>query len=184
MTAAEFAAGTGATSVSTSRTEREATVVRIDALVRDLVPDLLGYFVNRLDERDDAADAVADTLLVLWRRARSVPAEREDARRYAFGVARRVLLAHRRGRQRRNALADRLRIATREAIVAAPAADLELRDALSALSDKDREIVLLVAWDGFSVADAGRIVGLKPDAARARYSRARARLRDTLASDE
>lgn len=180
MTAAEIGAGTDPVRAEASRAARDATVARIDALVRELVPDLLGYFLNRLDEREDASDAVADTLLVLWRKSRSIPGDREEARRYAFGIARHVLRTHHRGRQRRNALADRLRATTREATEASPVVDLELRDALARLPHKDREIVQLVAWDGFSVADAGRIVGCSPEAARARYSRARSRLREIL----
>lgn len=154
--------------------------VSIDALLRELVPDLLGYFTTRLDDREDAADAVADTLLVLWRKQRALPDEHEDARRYAFGVARRVLGTARRGAARRNALADQLRAVIRDEAVIDAAPDIELRSALGTLSSKDRELVLLVAWDGFSVADAGRILGVSPEAARTRYSRARARLRHQL----
>lgn len=154
--------------------------VSIDALFRELVPDLLGYFSNRLANREDAADAVADTLLVLWRKQKALPESHEDARRYAFGIARRVLQATRRGAGRRNALADRLRSVVREADVAGPEPDLELRAALATLSARDRELVLLVGWDGFSVADAGRILSITPEAARARYSRARSKLRQQL----
>lgn len=156
------------------------STVSIDALLRELVPDLLGYFATRLDGPEDAADAVADTLLVLWRKSRMLPDNHEDARRYAFGVARKVLATARRGARRRNALADRLRAIVREEAVTDPEPDIELRAALATLSAKDRELVLLVAWDGFSVADAGRILGISPEAARARYSRTRARLRSRL----
>ncbi|WP_420898151.1 RNA polymerase sigma factor [Cryobacterium suzukii] len=78
--------------------------------MRELIPDLLGYFLNRLDDREDAADAVADTLLVLWRKERAVPAGTEDARRYAFGVARKILLTARRGRRRYTASEVRWRV--------------------------------------------------------------------------
>lgn len=155
----------------------------LEGLLRELAPDLLRYFLSRVDDREDAADAVADTLLVLWRKQRSIPQEREDARRFAFGVARNVLHSWRRGIRRRTALADRLRSVVREEPTPEANLDLDLRDALSALTPKDRELVMLVAWDGFTVADAGRIVGISADAARARYSRARAKLREALASN-
>ena len=109
-----------------------------------------------------------------------MPAAAEDARRYAFGVARKILLTARRGRRRYTALADRLRVLVREEIVPGPEVDIELRTALGSLTDRDRELVLLVAWEGFSVADASQILDIRPDAARARYSRARAQLRETL----
>ena len=144
--------------------------------VRTLAPELLAYFTRRLDDREDAADALSETLIVLWRKG--LPSEDEDKRRYAFGVARKVLLTARRGRLSRLRLSDRLRTELREKVHAAP--DLELREALSTLGERDQELVLLVAWEGFGVAEAGAVLGLRPAAARARYSRARARLRAAL----
>lgn len=155
------------------------SAVAAEEAVRALMPELLAYFLRRLDDREDAADALAETLFVLWRKEASLPQDGEGRRRYSYGVARRVLATARRGSLRRSALADRLRQGLREE--AAPAdADLELRAALAALAERDRELVLLVAWEGFGVAEAGAVLGLRPDAARARYSRARARLRAAL----
>ena len=160
--------------------DQVALIAPLQDVMRELIPDLLRYFLNRLDDREDAADAVADTLLILWRKERAVPAGTEDARRYAFGLARKILLTTRRCRRRHTALADRLRVLVREEIIPGPGVDIELRTALGSLTNRDRELVLLVAWEGFSVADASQILGIRPDAARARYSRARARLRETL----
>lgn len=161
-------------------TDASPSTFSLDELLRELVSDLLGFFVTRLDDREDAADAVAETLLVLWRKRRAIPTNREEARRYAFGIARRVLLTVRRGRRRRTALADRLRAVVRSEAKSDPEPDLDLRAALDTLTERDRELVLLVAWDGFSVADAGRILRISPEAARTRYSRARASLRVSL----
>lgn len=146
--------------------------------IRDLMPDLLGYFVRRLDDREDAADALSETLIVIWRKQRSLPADAEGRRRYAFGVARKVLAAARRGRLKHRDIAEALRLEL--AVSPANPADVELDAALGALSERDRELVLLVAWEGFGVAEAGSVLGLGPEAARARYSRARARLRTAL----
>lgn len=152
-----------------------------DARVRDLVPDLLAYFGRRLDSPDDAADALGETLLVLWRRRRSVPEGAESSRQYAFGIARNVLAAARRGRIRRRELADRIAEELTVARIESPTpVDFDLEAALTELPERDRELVLLVAWEGFGVADAGAVLGQRPDAARQRYSRARARLRDRL----
>jgi RNA polymerase sigma-70 factor (ECF subfamily) len=153
----------------------------LEASLRALMPDLLAYFVRRLDDREDAADALADTLVVLWRHDQRLPSDEESRRRYAFGVARRVLSTARRGRMRRHALADRLRDELHASASSEPM-DPELDAALAGLKETDRELVLLVAWDGFGVAQAGELLGLKPEAARQRYSRARARLRDALSA--
>ncbi len=180
----------------------------LEDVLPGLMPDLLRYFVRRLADREDAADALAETLLVLWRKEPRLPGDREGIRRYAFGVAAKVLSTAIRGRLRRAALADRLRddlarsIATGgpvgvardpapvtgspapltgEPVEIAEGTDLDLRRALAGLVPRDRELVLLVAWDGFGIAEAGAVLGLRPAAARQRWSRARARLREQLA---
>jgi RNA polymerase sigma-70 factor (ECF subfamily) len=148
--------------------------------VAELLPQLTGYFLRRLGNPDDAADAAADVLLVLVRKQDQLPWDVESLRQYSFGVARKVLSRARRGRVRHTEIAERLR---REMVVAAPAAPdphPELSSALAKLAERDRELLLLVAWEGLSVADAGAILGVKPEAARKRYSRIRTRLRAEL----
>jgi RNA polymerase sigma factor (sigma-70 family) len=149
-------------------------------LATDLMHDLLGYFLRRIDNREDAADCLSETLVVLWRRRRTLPADRDGMRAWAFGAAKRVLANYRRGRVRHTELARRLR----GELAAAPAPSgpqREVREALATLPEQDRELVVLIAWDGFGVAEAGAFLGLKAEASRARYSRARARLRELLA---
>nr|WP_280116268.1 sigma-70 family RNA polymerase sigma factor [Leucobacter coleopterorum] len=149
-------------------------------MVAELLPDLTGYFLRRLADPDDAADATADVLLVLVRKQDQPPRDRESLRQYGFGVARKVLLKARRGRVRHTELAERLR---REMVVApqvAPDPHPQLASALAKLAEKDRELLLLVAWEDLSVAEAGAVLGFKAEAARQRYSRLRARLRAEL----
>lgn len=49
--------------------------------------DVLSYLLRRMPERADAADVLADTFLVAWRRIGEVP-EGDAARPWLFGVAR------------------------------------------------------------------------------------------------
>jgi DNA-directed RNA polymerase specialized sigma24 family protein len=56
-----------------------------------------------------------------------------------------------------------------------------LATALKTLRAKDRELLQLVSGDGLSPAQAGAVLGMNPNTARIRLSRARARLRDALA---
>lgn len=65
--------------------EREA---RFTALFESTHRALLAYAVRRVADPADAADVVAESFLVAWRRIDEVPA---DARPWMFGVARRVL---------------------------------------------------------------------------------------------
>lgn len=151
-----------------------------DDTIRALMPALLAYFVRRISPAEDAADCLSETVVVLWRRRRSLPEDEEDARRWAFGVAKGVLANAHRGRLRRSALADRVRLEVAASVVPSAELDFDVRRALDGLAEVDRELVTLIAWDGFGVAEAGALLGLAPEASRSRYSRARARLRELL----
>jgi RNA polymerase sigma-70 factor (ECF subfamily) len=142
---------------------------------------LLRYFLRRIDEPGDAADLVAETYLVLWRRIGRLPADEDGARAWAFGVAGGVLRNHRRGVRRRLALADRLRDSLQEpAEPAEPAGRPLIRAALAQLNEEDQELVTLIAWDGLSPTQAAQALGIEPGAARVRLHRARRRLRAAL----
>ncbi len=102
--------------------------------------DVLRYFVRRLDIRADAADLVAETFLIAWRRLDGVPDG--EVLPWLYGVARRVLSNHYRGETRRHGLADRLRDDLRTAPATEPAAS-ELHHAAESfrqLSETDREV--------------------------------------------
>lgn len=164
-----------------TRAEQEHDRARFESEVRDLMPPLLAYFSRRVQPYEDAADCLSETLTVLWRRRRQLPVGDVDLRAWSFGVAKHVLANHHRSRVRRDSLADRLRSQLAlEPLTVSNSDAGPVNDALKQLRSIDRELVTLVAWDGFGVAEAGRVLGLKPDAARTRYSRARARLRVLL----
>ena len=157
------------------RAERLADVLAATA------PALLGYFVTRVDPREDAADLVSETLAMVWRRAGRVPADRDEAQRWVFGVARNVLRNHERGARRRDALAARLR----SVLVEAPPPDdqsAEVRAMVDSLPGELSELVRLVYWDGFSVEDAARHLGIPASTARGRHQRAKAALRALMSS--
>ena len=158
----------------------EATA--FDDAIRPLMKPLLAYFARRITPTEDAADCLSETLVVLWRRREVLPASEEDVRRWAYGIAKGVLANMRRGRMRHQALAGRLRDVVSASVIAP--VDTDVAEALNQLGAKDRELVALIVWDGFGVAEAGAILGLMPDASRSRYSRARARLRVTLGDRE
>jgi RNA polymerase sigma-70 factor (ECF subfamily) len=52
------------------------------------------------------------------------------------------------------------------------------------LSERDREILLLVAWDGLEPARAARALGARPGAFAVRLHRARRRLAKLLADPD
>jgi DNA-directed RNA polymerase specialized sigma24 family protein len=86
----------------------EAPADRLRRLFADTEHELLAYVLRRVDRGEDAADVVAETFLVAWRRMDRVP-EGDEARLWLYGVARRQLANQRRGELRRSRLAERLR---------------------------------------------------------------------------
>jgi RNA polymerase sigma-70 factor (ECF subfamily) len=143
-------------------------------------PRLLGFFANRVDRRDEAADLLSEVFVVACRRPSDVPADPDEARMWLFGVARGVLDNHRRGRRRRDALAGRLREEFTESIDD-DAARVEVRHAVASLPSDLAELVRLVHWDGFSLEDAARHLGIPASTVRGRHARARELLRARLA---
>lgn len=157
---------------------------RFRALFDATYPAVVRYVRHRGLSGDDAEDLVAATYEVAWRRLDAVPGG-EQTLPWLFTVALNQFRNHHRKLIRERALLERLPAPG----FAAPASELpdvswsDIRGALDALSAKDRELVLLVAWDELSPAQAGSVLGLTPVAARSRLHRARARLATRLQID-
>jgi RNA polymerase sigma factor (sigma-70 family) len=141
---------------------------------------VLAYALRRSPSEGDAEELVAETFLVLWRRIDKAPSD-EEVLPWLFGVARRVLANQERARRRRERLRDRLRSLPEDL------PDFEARmldrldaqvvvNALSELSWKDREVLLLAAWEGLSTRDIALALGCSENAAMLRLHRARKRL--------
>ncbi|MCP2266909.1 RNA polymerase sigma factor [Promicromonospora thailandica] len=154
---------------------------RFTALFESTHRALLAYAVRRVAEPEDAADVVAESFLVAWRRIDDVPAG-ADARPWMFGVARRVLANARRGDRRRLALADRLRAELAVAVETPPEPDRDVERALARLSDDDQELLRLVAWEELGREEIAVALGVSRTAVRVRLHRARRRLAEALAA--
>jgi len=150
---------------------------RFDALFAAHRLALLSYAVRRVGDPQDAADVVADTFLVAWRRLGDVPPG-EGARPWLFGVARRVLGNAHRSEARRTALARRLGAELGRAYVPAPEppGTPTVVRALTLLSESDAEIVRLLAWEELTPAQIAVVLDLAPGTVRVRLHRARRRL--------
>jgi len=162
---------------------RVARMERVHSLVAD---DLLNYFARRVDPVEDAAELLADTLLVAWRRIDRLPADDERCRMWMFVTARGVLANWRRGRKRRFALASSLReqllVSSGDRGSDDDSYAADVRRAIRSLPQNQRELVVLVHWDGFSIVDAAAVLGIRESTARGRYQRATTRLRDDLST--
>ncbi|MGB7587267.1 MAG: RNA polymerase sigma factor [Solirubrobacterales bacterium] len=162
---------------------RELAEARFSSLYREHGREIMGYALRRTAGPEDAADALAETFLVAWRRLADVPAGGE-ARLWLYGTARRVLANQRRAEGRRTRLAEVLREALWQGpdTLSAPDRDRAgLMRALAELDSADRELLMLIGWEELTPAEAGRVLEISPLATRTRLHRARRRLRSLLA---
>lgn len=151
---------------------------RFERLFEAHYAPVLAYALRRSDPATGVAhDVTAEVFAVAWRRLDQLPA---DPLPWLYGTARRVLANERRGARRRAALVDQLRVTAPSATPAREPAEL-LHAALARLPDRDREGLLLVAWEGLSTAQAAQVMGCTPTAMRVRLHRARRRLAAALA---
>lgn len=139
-------------------------------------------FLRRRLPSGDAEDAAAEVFTVAWRRwgdRRGAPLP------WLYGIARKVAANHRRASGRAEKLGKRLEISTTEGTEAS-AEDAALdrlgaASALARLSATDREVLLLVSWDGLDVGDAAKVMGRSRATFAVQLHRARVRLERMLA---
>jgi RNA polymerase sigma factor (sigma-70 family) len=155
---------------------------RFEPLVDAYGPALHAFLVRRAP--DAADDLLAEVWLAAFQARRTFDPGRGSVRGWLFGVARNVLFAHRRR--------DRARAPTTlatdddgwEAVDArldAAALAPAMRAALADLPDIERDLLLLIAWEQLTPAEAAQAVGVPAATARTRLYRARTRMRAHLA---
>lgn len=164
---------TGDRVTADSRTER------FGELYEDSRSRMLAYALRRSASPEDAADVVAETFTIAWRRLDDVPVG-DASILWLYATGRRVLANQSRRVRRRAALVDRIGSELGEAVVSHFGEfDVELLSAsraLRSLREVDREVLMLVAWEGLDSLQLAEALGCSPTAARIRLHRARARL--------
>ncbi|MDO5498254.1 MAG: sigma-70 family RNA polymerase sigma factor [Propionibacteriaceae bacterium] len=144
--------------------------------------NVLAYCLRHLP-RADAEDVVGETYVIAWRRWHQA----QPTLPWLLGVARNIIRAQHRAAHRRFALNERLQ---QWDALTAPAAEVSALDranalsALAALSDDDREALLLTAWDGLTAAEAAGVLGCSKATFQVRLHRARRRLDLRLAEPQ
>ena len=129
-------------------------------------------YVRRRAPAEAVEDIVADTFLVCWRRRDRVP---PDALPWLYAVALRTVANDRRKRARADPAG--IPIDTTAFAPPIPTDDPVLADAFSALSERDQEVLCLVAWEDLALHQAAKVLQCSPVAARVRFHRARRRSR-------
>ncbi len=152
-----------------------------ERVFNDCYEPVLRYVARRV-QGDAVQDVVSETFLVAWRRRSE---RRGDPLPWLLGIARRLAANQRRGSDRREALHERLRSEqpTPEPSGALDPADPRLAQGLASLPDRDREALLLVAWDGLDHRTAAQVMGCTTGSLTVRLHRARRRLARVLSED-
>jgi RNA polymerase sigma-70 factor (ECF subfamily) len=162
------------------RAQRER---RFRAVADEATPAIGAYLKRRIYPLTytDVDDLVEEVLIIAWRRLDDIPLGAEVP--WLIGVARNVLRnAHRKFRRGEVVVSHLARPHHGSSAEDNVIADEGVRAALESLSEDDRDIVLLHAWDGRSAAEIGAILGLTTNAAAVRLSRAQDRFRKNFAS--
>src|SRR5581483_8288400 len=127
-----------------------------------------------------ADDVVSEVFAVAWRRLDRVPDA--NALPWLFGCARRLIANQRRADRRREALVERLHHEHVPQSGGDFAVESPLRDALWSLNERDREVLMLVAWEGLEPARAAVVLNCSQRAFVMRLHRARRRLAIAMAA--
>ncbi|WP_371783206.1 RNA polymerase sigma factor [Streptosporangium subroseum] len=155
---------------------------RFESVYREAYGQITAYAARRCDSPQDAADVVAETFVVAWRRIDELPPG-EEATPWLYGVARKVLANHRRGEVRRQARSVELDAEMADLYGDSPDSGIELSviaQVFRTLSDDDRELLSLVAWEGLDREEIAAALDLSRNAVRIRLYRARRRFSHAL----
>lgn len=166
---------------STAGEAKPSRVNRFELLYAQHYGVILAYAIRRTSTRHDAQDVVAEVFTTAWRQIDRLSGEDGD-RLWLYGIARRVVARHYRGRRRRSRLRARLtleRSPTQTVDQEQPKIEM-LRLAIERLSPLDREALKLVMWDQLSHEEAAQILGCTANALGVRLHRARNRLKQEL----
>ncbi|HET7014552.1 MAG TPA: sigma-70 family RNA polymerase sigma factor [Streptosporangiaceae bacterium] len=138
-------------------------------------------FTACLAGRERADDLVSDTFVVAWRRFGDIP---DPALPWLLGVARNIVRQHVRAQVRQGSLESELRAWAETDTPIHPAeaaaARVDILRALARLPEKDREVLILTAWQELTPHETALVIGVTPTAIRVRLHRARRRFAATL----
>jgi len=155
---------------------------RLDRLWRAHA-DAVHAFATRRVGTTAASDVVTEVFIVALGRR---PEEADPTRAWLLGVARNVIRHDRRAegrRSRREAEVASGRTDVAATVDGDPVDLVAIARAVDALPPKERDAIVLVAWDQLSPAEAAEVAGCSPGAFRVRLHRARRRLADQLTEE-
>ena len=151
--------------------------VWFDALFRAHLQQVHRYARRRVASAD-VDDLTAETFATAWRRRDDVTEGNELPWLYRTCA---FLIANHRRKGIPSPVAELPELADDVDPATLAVEDADLRDVLRRLSPRDRQILLLHAWEGLQGESLAAVLGVSRGGADAALSRARARLRDAWA---
>jgi RNA polymerase sigma factor (sigma-70 family) len=162
------------------------------AAVFDRHASLIHRYAARRVGREGADDLVAETFLAAFRNRRRYDRDHPDARPWLYGIATRLVGQHRRDEQHQYRI---LQAVTPDPDVPGHADQVaadqtarsvrgQLAAALASLPDKDRDVLILIAWEQLSYDETARALAIPVGTVRSRLSRARTRIRAALTASD
>ena len=157
----------------------------LESFYRDHVEAVQRFVARRVSDPHLAADLTADVFLAAVDSASSYDSSRGPVVAWLYGVGRNAIAAEARRRSRElhavrriegRRLVDGSALARIEERLDAERESRRLYRAIEELSPDDQALLELVSLDGLSIADAARVLGVKPATARVRLHRSRARV--------
>jgi RNA polymerase sigma-70 factor (ECF subfamily) len=160
----------------------EAARTRVEGCFEQHHGAVYRYALRRTRDSAAAEEVVAEVFAVVWRRHAELP---DDPLPWLYGIARNTLANRRRSARRQRRLAQRLITTERTVNGRAEGSETVVDSdaalwALGRLKETDRELLMLIAWEGLSPSDAAQVLGCSEASLRTRLSRARARLEQIM----
>lgn len=142
---------------------------------------VLAFALRRVGSREDAEDVLSETFAVAWRRREELP---DPPLPYLYAIAANVVKNSRRSTRRLGRLRGKL-AGQREPQAEDHADQVAANDAFSlafsSLSESQRDILRLVAWEGLDTRDGAVALECSETAFKVRLHRARRELEKRMA---
>jgi RNA polymerase sigma-70 factor, ECF subfamily len=153
----------------------QESVAEIDLLYREHGPALLLFALAITGERSKAQDAVHHVFLRLLEKGDLRRAS--DKKAYLFGCVRNAILNERKRQDRQRPLDDSAWFSPPDQDYAG---EQNLRRALAALPEDQRQIVVLHVWGELTFSQVGDLLNVSANTAASRYRYALGKLRDLM----
>jgi len=178
------------TAVATATEAPDQTRVAFESLYRESRDDVYAYTAGLLRDPSAAEEVTSQAFERAWRKRRQLKPERGSARAWLFGIARNAALDELRRRSKHAQMPDEPAESSGSGAQSLKAAGGDpaevavrrtaLKQAMSSLSGRERELVALKFFAGLSNAEIAKVIGTSESNAGTKLHRVVEKLRRSL----